>query len=623
MRYSSVLYNIKGVGSTTMLIPVMTENEYNNIKAKADSGETLLVNGKNNSYTSYFPYYDNIFKFSSQYLLITHNPNVNRVWLEKISQYFRFKDITMEFLKIPASGVAESRDIRISDLTFRKEISCYITLDTPNIESALSVYYAYRMAARNSNSITPLVPTNGFLYSSSGIGAGSTDSEDNDFFEYSYRFAVVNNDNELIAISTVHMSGYYGFEQGSTTKGLYISIGSLIRSPQDLELMSRVLNISPPQPYTEPDPYTPGGTSEHGGHGGTFTPGGINVPIPDPGSAITRTGFVTLFNPTLVELQNLSSYMWSDLFDINTFKKLFANPMDCILGLHILPVPIPDGGSETVKVGGISTNVTMTKAAKQFITFDCGSIKLEEYWGSYLDYDPYTKVSIYLPYIGTKQLYTDEIMGKTIAIKYNINIFDGSCMAIITSDSTVLYQFGGNCATPIPVTSSNYTRILQAVVGLASSAVVGIGIGGTFASSAIAGGAASTAIVPSTPNIYPNEDNTISSGFSGGIYADTSKINASTVRDVLGSKTNIEHSGALGSSIGLLGVQYPFLIITRPSQCVPENQNQFTGYPSYITRTLSELSGYTEVYSIHLKNVDCTEVEKEEISKALYEGVIL
>ena len=135
------------------------------------------------------------------------------------------------------------------------------------------------------------------------------------------------------------------------------------------------------------DPYAkdPDGTTGTGGGTGNFDGTGDNIDIPSlPTLSAVDTGFITLFNPTIAQLKNLASYMWNgSLFDLNTWQKLFADPMDAILGLSIVPVAVPNGSTGEVKVGNISTNISMTKAASQYVEVDCGTINVNEYWGDY------------------------------------------------------------------------------------------------------------------------------------------------------------------------------------------------------------------------------------------------
>lgn len=336
------------------------------------------------------------------------------------------------------------------------------------------------------------------------------------------------------------------------------------------------------------DPYNPGGTTptDPGGTGGNgdFDGETIDIGIPDaPSISSAATGFITLFNPTQSQLSQLASYMWSDVFDIETFKKLFADPMQAILGLSIIPGPIPAVGSAEVKVGNISTGISMNKAAQQYITVDCGSLNVNEYWGAYLDYDPYTKCEIYLPYIGTHAIAADDIMGKTVQVVYRVDILTGACMAYIKCGGSVLYQFAGQCATSIPITGNDWTNVINGTLSIAAS------IGSMVAT----GGATAPMAATALANTAVNQ-----------------------------MKPSVEKSGSLSGAAGIMGIQQPYLIVTRPRQALPYKQNTYTGYPSLYSVNLSELTGYTEIEKIHLEGIPATEKELTEIDTLLKGGVI-
>lgn len=332
------------------------------------------------------------------------------------------------------------------------------------------------------------------------------------------------------------------------------------------------------------DPYWQGDYSGSGGGGGDFDNTSTPIQIPElPSISAASTGFISLFNPTLAQLNELASYMWSNLFDIDGWKKLFADPMDAILGLSILPVAIPSGGVKEVKVGNISTGISLTAASTQFVEVDCGSINVNEYWGAYLDYEPYTQAQIFLPYIGTRPISVDEIMGKTIHVVYHVDILTGACCCFVKCGDSVLYTYNGQCSIPIPITGANYTSVVNGVINVAAS------VGSLVA--------------------------------SGGASAPTA-ISAIATSSVNQMKPQIEKSGSISGSAGVLNMQTPYLILIRPRQALPNKQNEFIGYPSLITVQLTELSGYTEVQSIHLENIPATQEELAEIQSLLEGGVI-
>ena len=332
------------------------------------------------------------------------------------------------------------------------------------------------------------------------------------------------------------------------------------------------------------DPFNPGGSSGTGGGGGDFDNTSIPIEIPSlPSISAASTGFISLYNPTLSQLNDLASYLWSDLFEIDGWKKLFANPMDSILGLSILPVAVPSGGLREVKVGNIGTGISLSVASSQFVEVDCGTINVKEYWGAYLDYEPYTQAQIFLPYIGTRPISVDEIMDKTIRVVYHVDILTGACCCFVKCGDSVLYTYNGQCSIPIPITSANYTSVVNGVISVAAS------VGSLVAT----GGASAPTAIPAIATSVVNQ-----------------------------MKPQIEKSGSISGSAGVLNMQIPYLILIRPRQALPSKQNEFIGYPSLITVQLTELSGYTEVQSIHLENIPATQEELVEIQSLLEGGVI-
>ena len=340
-----------------------------------------------------------------------------------------------------------------------------------------------------------------------------------------------------------------------------------------------------PGPKPDPDPYEGGGTSVIGGGTGDFDTSSESINIPGlPATTAVSTGFLTLFNPSTTDLRDLASYMWANpLFDLNAWRKIFADPMGAILGLSIVPVAVPTSGTAQVTVGNIPTGISMPLVSNQYVVVNCGSIQVKEFWGGYLDYSPYTKAEIYLPYCGIHAIDIDDIMGKTVNVVYHIDILSGACCVYVKCDTAVLYTFIGQCSSSIPITGDNWTNVINGVLSAAVSVGSMVATGGSTAPMAI-------------PQL------------------------ASTVTNSL--KPSIEKSGAMGGTGGLLAYQYPYLIITRPRQALPEDQNKFMGYPSFVTVELSTLRGYTEVEHVHLENIGATDSELKEIVTLLKNGVI-
>lgn len=350
--------------------------------------------------------------------------------------------------------------------------------------------------------------------------------------------------------------------------------------------------LNPDNPYE----FDSDAISYSGGGNGKFDNTSDTVGVPSlPTLSAVSAGFVTMYSPTVGQLNALANFMWTDsAFDPANFKKLFTDPMECVIGLTIVPCQPSTSGSSEIKVGYVGTGVSANKLSSQYAELSCGSINADEFWGSALDYSPYTKLHIYLPYIGMREINADEIIGRTIGVTYHVDLLSGACTAFITANSSVLYQFNGQCSINIPMAASNFTEMIH-------SAVTAIG---TVAATVSPGSAAAAAT-------------------GGTMVAGAVQMGANAANAAMGSKPTFQHSGQMGGSGGMLAVQTPYLIIERPRQSMPEGLNKFVGYPSNINYKLYDMSGYTVIDSIHLEGIPATDAELSEIESLLKGGVIL
>lgn len=366
----------------------------------------------------------------------------------------------------------------------------------------------------------------------------------------------------------------------------YSIYGDLIDIPYE-DMSADVSGFDGSNPY-EINPSTFGG-----GYGtGTIR---SSDPIPDPEApdidAIT-TGLLTVFKPTRAQIQSLGDYLWSSAFDVNTLKKLFSDPMEAIIGLSIIPVNPPAAGSKNVKIGDIDTGISMPYISRQFVEKDLGSITIDPYIGSFMDYAPYTKIDIYLPYIGFRSLDPADVMGTTLSIKYIIDVVTGGCNAVINvSGKGAIYQFNGSCIANIPLSAINYSGAIQ-------NAVSAIGSGITTAVGVASGQAPLAAM-----------------GVAG--------LATQAANTAVNTKEHIQRSGSMGGAAGLCSVQFPYVVIERPRLSTPAGYNRFIGNTLNVTMRLQDCHGLTMVESIHLDNVLCTDEERNELLNLLKEGVIL
>lgn len=344
-----------------------------------------------------------------------------------------------------------------------------------------------------------------------------------------------------------------------------------------------------------PDPYGNIISQPGGGDGDpSVDPSNIEkASIPAlPSLSAVDAGMITMYYCTNAQLRSLASYLWSNIYDLETnFVKLFSNPMDCIIGLGIVPVMPQLGGASNVNFGNINTNIFMTKLSSQFQEKDLGSVSIPKWIGCFLDYSPYVKISLYLPYIGYRELSADDVVGDTIHVVYHIDCLTGGCCAFVeTGKKGLLYTFNGSCIANVPLTATNYSTAIQ-------NAVSAVGAGLTTVAGIATGAAPLTAV--GAASMLSSASNT-----------------------ALNSKPSIQRSGAMGGAAGLMSNQRPMLIIERPRPAVPENLNQFRGNTFYVTRKLDNVHGFTVVDLINLDGIPCTSTEKNELENILKQGVI-
>ena len=411
------------------------------------------------------------------------------------------------------------------------------------------------------------------------------------------------------------------FDYRDTTDGTYVRIGGDPGIRGDGPGFSREtmrntygVDIRPRNGEFDPDVDDPNedddGYSGPGGGDGNHDHSTEDIGIPSlPTLSATGTGFVTLYKTNLAQMRAVAAELWtSTLWDV--IKNLFTDPLQFIIGVTICPFT-PDllQGGYYPTIGNIlGTDVKLSTplqvVSNQYKEIDCGSISLEKYYGSALDYSPYEKIQIHLPYCGTHDLDVDEVMGSTIGVKYHCDCLSGACVAFVTitnSETTgcVRYQFTGNVLSHIPITERSFDEVVK------SMAVMGAAAAGTLAAGAGAGGAVGEGI----------------SAGEGGETDDVSK--SSNAGNVMTVKPNVMRSGAISTALGLLAVQKPFITRTIPRQSLPQNYSTYEGYPSNIRESLGSLSGFTKIYSIRPSGFTCTTEELDEIVTLLKQGVIL
>lgn len=329
----------------------------------------------------------------------------------------------------------------------------------------------------------------------------------------------------------------------------------------------------------EPDPSIPGGGDRPRDDQGDP----VDFPALPTGSALA-TGFISMYNPSEALLRQLATKLWSNDF-INTIEKVLNDPFDALIGLSLIPFTPTTSGSKNVMIGNYDSEISMPAISAQYNVLDCGTLAIGENWSNALDYNA-TSAEIFIPFVGFRTLNIQDVMSETLALKYNVDVLTGVGVAILKAGNKVLYTWPCNLAYDIPITGSNKQALYTGLISVAMSGAGGVAAGGVM----------------------------------GGVMgAANSAINTATH-----SQSSVERSGAVVSNTSILSEFTPYVVLHRPRQSMAANFKKIKGYQSNITKTLGELSGYTEIEFIHLDGFEmATDAELKEIEDLLKKGVII
>lgn len=325
--------------------------------------------------------------------------------------------------------------------------------------------------------------------------------------------------------------------------------------------------------------------------------------------SVSDMGGLHLYSPTFVEIQNFRNYMWSTPFTsfLETAQKLFQSPEEMIITLHGIPAEIPLNAEKVGITFGSLTSDTATSSTikQQYISIDCGTISIPKIWGNFLDFEPYTKISLYLPYCSTIDLSANEVVGNDINIVYNIDVLTGDCVAQICVHSEeqgfdwIIATVQGNCALNVPWSSGNYSQTISDSMRLLSS--VGMST-------------LSNATMSNQQTKTTDDNNEVIDNIGGTAPPDVFGVTIAP---------KISRGGTHSTAFGYLDKQKPYVLITRPIQSYPAEYPKEYGLPSNITETLENLKGFTVVDKITLQGIPATSDELAQIESALMSGVII
>lgn len=369
---------------------------------------------------------------------------------------------------------------------------------------------------------------------------------------------------------------------------------------------------------------------------------------------------------TAIDVNNW--YENATIFD--NLSLIFKSKNDVVIGIRRLPMALVPFGSPLTNMEAIGLELEQPGAGGAKIQgvkvlnrlgsgmaipsrIEYLSFNVSGKHKNFLDYEPYTKVQLYLPLIGIVNLDTNSVMNKVVTVYYifdyigntvaaEISVQDGEVTRILQTETGVL---GYN----IPYTyinSEEMSRNLAIGVAKTGLSIAAGVVGSSYQSTTntvgnistrnegnrdvVVGGTNTKSGVSKRNLTYQRnktEDTNLTSTTSGkrkrtfDMFYGLNSFADTVASSVLKGNTNIA-----GTNINYYESLTPTLTVTTVSAWYPEGFGLYYGYPLKQTKTVGQLigTGFTIFEEIHVDSVDgATFEEKDMIENYLKEGVLL
>lgn len=400
-----------------------------------------------------------------------------------------------------------------------------------------------------------------------------------------FGFAIVQN-NELtgIAYCSMALSIRNGIEYWDNIYQLQSSYSTLICTTRSYKGVNYTLYGA-----DERDLDNSNNTEQGGGYGtGVLPTDNINVPSL-PQIDMTATGAV-IYKVTEPQMIAFRKWLWSSDWQDN-IKKIRTDPMQNIIGISIVDLDINTASESNIYVGNVKSDATGSIIANSFIEVDCGSITLDEYYGTFADYEPFAATTLYLPKVGFVQIPSDVVMNNAIKVVYHIELSSGEglCYVYITNSrdgfSYVWNTYTCHITSNIVLSAQDHTQQLTAL----GSAIVNTSV------------AAAGAIA--------NPFNAVTSALSSCI-------------DVATTKNPTMTKGNVGNMSAILCYKKPYIMINRTNLTKPSSFQENNGYLINYTAKIGEHTGFLKTRDFHVE-FNAPYSHKVELERMLNEGVFI
>lgn len=251
---------------------------------------------------------------------------------------------------------------------------------------------------------------------------------------------------------------------------------------------------------------------------------------------------------------------------------------------------------DTVKINGFDSGVSAYKAGIGQEYFSViGSITIPRKHNNFLDFAPYTVISMHIPFFGDIELNT-ELCYTTLTVRliYNLNSADFR-VCVYTDDNICIADISKNLAASC-VLSENDFYIRQAAIKSAEINTI-------------------TGLATTTASVLSGDVLSSSMGILSTVK------NLENIKNTENANMTIK-TGVTGSGTGWNDVDMCYVMITTPFEKEQTYYNKTYGYACNVYGKIENLSGYSVFDNVKL-DFNATSEELQMIKNALESGVYL
>ena len=231
----------------------------------------------------------------------------------------------------------------------------------------------------------------------------------------------------------------------------------------------------------------------------------------DPTNTALNSGATNYYYMNKGGLENFIKWFWNNTGEFedllnNWFTNVYGDMKECITGVYHFPCPLSalasTTGQKNIFIGRYDTGLTSGCLFNPPKNILLGTVNLnDDKWkntDSFLDFEGYTTISLYLPYYGLVDLPTKTVMYTTISVYYAVDVPSMQLLYTVKSNGMIVFETSISFGDIVPISLSsgiqNATNTMNMATNIATSAgAIGLGVAtGGSAAPLIAGGVLST-----------------------------------------------------------------------------------------------------------------------------------